>query len=132
MRQLIYVVDTNLVSDLFSKDASVINKMSQHTTDILYLCQVVDFEIRRGFLHRQANAKLKLYETLVRPKFQWLELDDSDWVLAAEFWADTRRQGKQLADIDLLLAAITVRLNAILVSSDADFDALPVTRENWR
>jgi predicted nucleic acid-binding protein len=132
MGQVIYIVDTNLVTDIIKGQSSVINKIRQRKTDLLYLCQVVDFEIRRGFLHKQAHSQLKHYETLIRPQFQWLELDNNDWVKAAEFWAESRRQGKQLADIDLLLVAVTIRLNGILVSSDADFDALPVTRENWR
>jgi predicted nucleic acid-binding protein len=41
-------------------------------------------------------------------------------------------KGRQFSDMDLLIAAIAKRLDAILVSSDSDFDALPVTREDWR
>jgi predicted nucleic acid-binding protein len=40
--------------------------------------------------------------------------------------------GNQLADVDLLIAAVATRLGDIIVSSDTDFDALPVKRENWR
>jgi predicted nucleic acid-binding protein len=34
--------------------------------------------------------------------------------------------------MDLLTAAMAMRLNAIIVSADDDFDALAVKRENWR
>jgi tRNA(fMet)-specific endonuclease VapC len=132
MGRIVYIVDTNLVSDFIKGQPSVINKIRQHKSDLLYLCQVVDFELRRGFLYKQAKLQQQYYETVILPQFDWLELTDNDWLLAAKFWADTRRQGKQFSDIDLLLAAVTVRLNAVLVSSDTDFDALPVNRENWR
>lgn len=75
---------------------------------------------------------MRMYEEQVRPLFSWVPLIDDDWEQAAQFWSDARRKGKQLADVDCLLAAIAVRLNAIIVSADDDFDALPVNRENWR
>ena len=43
-----------------------------------------------------------------------------------------RNQGKQLSDVDLLIAALAQRLDGVVVTSDDDFDALPIQRENWR
>jgi len=34
--------------------------------------------------------------------------------------------------VDLLIAALALRLDAIIVTNDEDFLALPVKRENWR
>lgn len=56
----------------------------------------------------------------------------ADWRQAAHFWAEARNAGKQLSDVDLLIAALAYRLNATLVTSDNDFEALPVQHENWR
>jgi predicted nucleic acid-binding protein len=50
-------------------------------------------------------------------------------VKAAELWSSTRSAGKQLSDVDLLLAALAVRMDAVIVSNDSDFDALPARRE---
>lgn len=61
-----------------------------------------------------------------------MSLTDADWQQAAQFWAKTVRHGKQLADVDLLLAVLTQRLDATLVSADDDFASLPIQRENWR
>ncbi len=55
-----------------------------------------------------------------------------DWILAAQFWADMSRKGRQLAEIDLLVAALAYRLKVTIVSGDNDFMTLPVNRENWR
>jgi predicted nucleic acid-binding protein len=34
--------------------------------------------------------------------------------------------------VDLLIAAVAQRIDAVIVSADADFDHLSVRRENWR
>jgi predicted nucleic acid-binding protein len=55
-----------------------------------------------------------------------------DWRVAAKLWSDARRRGRQLSDIDVLLAAMTLRLNGILITDDGDFAYLPLARtENW-
>jgi predicted nucleic acid-binding protein len=66
------------------------------------------------------------------PLLDYIPLDDEDWLQAARLWADTRRQGRQLSDVDVLVAAVAFRRSAIIVSSDTDFDSLPVRREDWR
>lgn len=126
-----YVLDTNVISDLTRGEPDVLAHLRMHTADTLYLCQPVYFEVLRGLLWKNAPAKLKSLEAL-RGLLTWVELVDEDWSRAAQLWANTQIQGKQLADVDLLVAALTLRLGAALISADDDFDALPVTRENWR
>jgi predicted nucleic acid-binding protein len=55
-----------------------------------------------------------------------------DWRVAAKLWSNVRQHGRQLSDIDLLLASMTLRLNGILVTDDGDFAYLPLVKtENW-
>jgi predicted nucleic acid-binding protein len=126
-----YVLDTNVMSDLTRGHPTVLTNLKAHESDTIYLCQPVYFESLRGLLWKKAHAKLKSLQAL-RELLTWVELTDEDWSHAARLWANTQSQGKQLADIDLLVAALTLRLDATLISADADFDALPVPRENWR
>jgi predicted nucleic acid-binding protein len=98
----------------------------------LAICRPVYYELLRGILWRKAIGKSALLHSQLLPLFSWVELIDKDWVQAARFWADSTAEGKQLADVDLLLAALSYRLNAILVSNDQDFDGLPIQREDWR
>ncbi|MCL4256449.1 MAG: hypothetical protein KJ043_22020 [Anaerolineae bacterium] len=42
-----------------------------------------------------------------------------------------RSVGRQLSDIDLLVASVALRLNGVVVTDDHDFDILPVATENW-
>jgi predicted nucleic acid-binding protein len=83
-------------------------------------------------LRANATRKLSVFEETFVPLLTWLPLIDADWRQAAAFWAEARKAGKQLSDVDLLLAAMTRRLDGILVSADDDFDALPMKHENWR
>jgi predicted nucleic acid-binding protein len=91
-----------------------------------------DYEIRRGLLWRAAPVKYQLYLNQIKSQFEWVVLTDTDWRQAAQFWANTRSGGKQLSDVDLLVAALAIRLDAVIVSDDDDFDVLSVKRENWR
>src|SRR5690606_5599591 len=100
--------------------------------DTLCLCEAVDYEVRRGYLRTNATTKLSLYAQRIRPQFQWVPVIEADWQQAAQLWADAVRSGKQLSDIDLLIASVALRLNAQIVSADADFDTLTLTRINWR
>jgi len=52
--------------------------------------------------------------------------------MAAELWADATSRGRQFSDIDLLIASIALRMGGVIVSADADFNALPVQRDDWR
>ncbi|MEW6577731.1 MAG: PIN domain-containing protein [Chloroflexota bacterium] len=100
--------------------------------EALCICQPVRYEVLRGLLWVGATVKLTVLQDNVLPLFQTVTLTDEDWELAARLWAFSVNAGKQLADVDLLLAAAAQRLDAIIASSDTDFDALPVQREDWR
>lgn len=98
----------------------------------MILCSPVHYEVKRGLLYAGAQRKAQIYEQEIRHHFRWISLEDDDLALAAQFWSDARHRGKQFSDIDLMIAAISVRLNAVIISADSDFDSLPVMRENWR
>jgi len=130
---MIYLFDTNAITDLLRAHPEMVERVREHQdAHTLCLCQPIDYEIQRGLRWRAAEAQYRRYLNDIRPRFQWVSLADADWLLAGEFWAKTRSQGKQLSDIDLLIAALAIRLDSIIISNDGDFDTLPVLRENWR
>ncbi|MGZ3486442.1 MAG: type II toxin-antitoxin system VapC family toxin [Isosphaeraceae bacterium] len=50
----------------------------------------------------------------------------------AEIYHDLRARGRVLSQVDMLLAALARSMNATLLTSDRDFEALPELRvENW-
>ncbi|MEO8612523.1 MAG: PIN domain-containing protein [Chloroflexota bacterium] len=131
---MIYVLDTNTISDLIEGHQQVISHLSGCITrgDTIHLCQPVFYEVMRGLFWRNLRKKQVIFRGTIRPQLDWVELIDDDWFQAALFWSSAKSHGRQLSDIDVLIASLAHRLNAIVVSGDADFDALPVTRENWR
>jgi len=130
----IYILDTNVVSDIIKKYLPVLEHVRlKQSGNVLCLVQPVEYEILRGLFRTKASGQIRYYQTQLRPRFQWLALTDADWGIAAQFWADMITIGRQISDIDLLVAAITKRLGGILVTSDNDFDDLSsIARENWR
>jgi len=131
---LIYVLDTNVVSDFLKKHPHVTAMIAQHLAgnDRLLLPQPVHYELIRSLIRHNASEQIKRLNNQILPQFEWATLTDDDWLQAARFWADSVSRGKQLADVDLLLAALAQRLDATLVTGDDDFDALPIKRANWR
>jgi predicted nucleic acid-binding protein len=131
---MIFLLDTNAVSDWLSPVPHVIaGRIEQRLKqgERVAICQPVYYELARGLLWRQATSKLTLFREKILPQLEYVSLEESDWQQAAQFWAETRQQGRQLSDIDLLIAAVAFRLDAVIISRDADFDALSVKRENW-
>ncbi len=130
----IFVLDTNVISDIVNPKANlnVLANLAANRQQVICLCEAVDYEIRRGYMRKAATTRLDAYEKLIKPQFEWTPLEYNDWVQASHYWADAVNRGKQLSDIDLLIAALATRLDAVIVSADTDFDVLPIKREDWR
>jgi predicted nucleic acid-binding protein len=131
---VIYLLDANPLSDLLAKNPQVRRHLADalFKGDTLAICRPIHYELLRGLLWRGASGKLSILNQNILPQFSWIPLTDADWNQAAHYWAEARREGRQLSDQDLLLAALATRLDATLVSNDADYDVLPVAREDWR
>ena len=134
MDRLSYILDTNAVSDYIKQFEPTTTHIKQAIRDghTLYLCFPVEYELLRGLIKVNAVRQRQIFEEDFVPFLTTLRLTDADWRRAAELWAEARTAGKQLSDVDLLLVALAQRLDAIVVSNDADFDALPIKRVNWR
>lgn len=100
--------------------------------DILILCPVVYFEIRRGFLKKAASAKIREFERLML-SMVWDDLQQDDWETAARFWAEATAGGRPRKDADILIAAHAAGSRATLVTDNENhFLHLGVPIENWR
>jgi predicted nucleic acid-binding protein len=125
--------DTNAISALLKGDAQANQYLVRQTGmgNNSLVCMPVHYEVLRGLLHRNAVNQLRRYNTIILPSFTFQSTLDADWLSAAQLWADTVRRGRQFSDVDLLVAAVAIRLDGIIVSNDQDFDALSVKRESW-
>lgn len=131
---MIYLLDTNTVSDIIDLDSNVLAGMrsARANGDTLGICGPVYYELQRGFLWGNKVNKLKTLEGRLLPLMKWFDFDEGDWLQAARFYAASRSKGFRIDDIDLLIAALADRVGATVVTSDADFNPLPVKLENWR
>jgi tRNA(fMet)-specific endonuclease VapC len=129
-----YLLDTNIVSAILRKDAAV-EKRLQGTVpakDQVWLSAVVYYESKRGLLKRDAKKQMQAFETLVA-RFEWCDVIQEDWELAARLWVACSNAGNPMEGTDLLIAAQAQRLKAILVTdNEKDFDMLDASIENWR
>jgi predicted nucleic acid-binding protein len=134
MDPVIYILDTNVIADGIHRLPQVLDRLNGagEAGHILGLCGRVRYEVRRGLLKVNARQKLRLFRESITPLMDHLALTDEDWQAAAPLWATMRNRGRQFFDVDLLIAALAQRLNAVIVTSDNDFAALPVQREDWR
>lgn len=69
---------------------------------------------------------------MIRPRLDCYPLEEIDAEVAAQLQVSLRRQGRQLHTVDALIAAIALRYDMILLTTDKDFGAIPNLRcENW-
>jgi tRNA(fMet)-specific endonuclease VapC len=79
------------------------------------------------------RAKENLNEWLrLKPGLLIFDLDQFDGEQAAELQTLLRRRGRQLATVDALIAAVALRYDLTLLTTDGDFAAIPqLKQENW-
>jgi predicted nucleic acid-binding protein len=131
---LIYLMDTNTITDLIEGYQQVTLTLSQKIIEehTIGLCPPVYYEVMRGLQWKNLLRKQAVFQNSILPQLDWIPFVEDEWDQAIQFWVSAKSKGRQLSDMDVLLAAIAQRLNTVIVSSDTDFDALPVQRENWR
>jgi predicted nucleic acid-binding protein len=134
MAGLIYILDTNVISDLIQGVHTVTHTLTAklQADNQCLLCWPVYYEVLRGLIKANASRKVQVFHLEIVPNLGWMDLISQDWLLAAQFWANAHREGRQMSDVDLLVASMARRLDASVISADEDFAALPVKRENWR
>ena len=133
MTSLRYVMDTNTLSKLVkSPPPPLVKQLRDHSNDTIVVSESVIYEVERGLLKLGVNRQLQTFREGVLPQFVVVPVDIAIWRATAELWAYATKQGRQLADIDLIVAATAVRLNATIVTYDKDYEAFPSLRiEDW-
>ncbi len=56
--------------------------------------------------------------------------DEIDGAAAAALQLALRRQGRQLVTVDALIAAVALRYDLVLLTTDRDFQAIPTLRQD--
>jgi len=127
-------LDTNIISYCLSPNERIINKLEESITngESIYITLLNVYEILKGLKWRKNLTKEKFFNGFLK-RVQVANIDDVVVSLATEIYADLRRKGKTIGDIDILIAAIVIKNNGILVTNNTKhyeiIESLKI--ENW-
>ena len=106
----------------------------------LYIPEIIDYELRRELVRAGKNQGVAKLDALAQV-FNYLPLNTSDMIRAAELWALARKQGFQTGDpkkldIDAILCAQALNLpfpqdQIVVVTSNMRHLSNFVNSENW-
>lgn len=129
-----YLLDTNHASPLVTRGHPLRQRVRDRlaANDTFAVCVPVLTETLFG---------IGLLPRAIRNRAEWARLqpllpcyipDEVDGEAAANLQLASRRQGRQLATVDALIAAIALRYDLLLLTTDRDFQAIPTLRQdNW-
>ena len=128
------LIDTDILSRFFRRDAKVALRFNEYTQQygLIEFSIVSYYEILSGLLHRDAKRQLASFLEFSSEN-RILPLNQQAADHAARLYAETRKSGTPVDDIDILIAGIALAHDRIVVTHNtAHFSQLPgVTLEDW-
>ncbi len=130
----LYLLDTNHLSAAINRDADLRTKLrdTRLRGDRIGTCVPVLCELQAGLtLTARRDHNQRLLRELLREVRTW-PLDHQTALRYGELYHELRRLGRALSQVDIMLAALARQMNATLVSTDRDFEAVSAVRvECW-
>jgi tRNA(fMet)-specific endonuclease VapC len=125
MSQL-YMLDTNIVSHIMQgRDTELLEKLASVTVGDVVISSVTLAELQYG-LHRKGQpARLKYAMEQVLLRIDVLPWDEPVAQCYGELCAALEARGVSLGDLDMMIAAHAVAVEATLVSRDKAFRQAP-------
>ena len=102
----------------------------------VYIPEIIDYELRRALLFGGLTRSIRKLDEL-EAVLPFLPLDRATMLDAAELWAQTRRQGKSVADPQRVGrrregAAQARRVGAVVVTENVGHLSVWVEARDWR
>ncbi|MBO4319619.1 MAG: type II toxin-antitoxin system VapC family toxin [Treponema sp.] len=117
---MLYMLDTNIVSYLLEKDATVVEKFdSVFLQNDFAISNIVKYEIQRGIFYR-GSKKLQNDFDIFCKYIPVLPITNADFLQAAHIYASLRHAGNLIEDADIFIGASALSNNAILVTNNED------------
>ena len=129
-----YLLDTNHIGEAIGRVSVVRDRIQQlhRQGDVFGTCVPVLCELLVGVVQCKDAAKTRrrLDHLLEVVRIWPIDLPIAERY--AEAYHELRKAGRVLSQIDIILAAMSRHLNATLLTTDQDFEALPdIPTENW-
>ena len=121
-----YMLDTNVVSHIMQgRDAALLERLTQVSVGQVVISSVTLAELVYG-LHRKGQpARLMAAMTQVLLRMDVLPWDEAVARCYGPFCSTLEAQGINLSELDMMIAAHAVDVDAILVSRDRAFAQVP-------
>ena len=121
-----YMLDTNAVSHIMQgRDATLLARLTQVPVGQVVISSVTLAELEYG-LHRKGQpARLKNAMTQVQLRIDVLAWDEAVARCYGALCSSLEAQGINLSDLDMMIAAHAVAVDATLVSRDKAFAQVP-------
>jgi tRNA(fMet)-specific endonuclease VapC len=128
------LIDTDILSRFFRNDANVVARFQEyeHAHGCINISIITYYEILSGLSHRDAHKQLERFQAFAAVN-SILPLSQEAATHAARLYAETRKKGTPVDDIDILIAGIALAHDMGVVTMNTDhFDKLiSVHIENW-
>lgn len=130
----VYLLDANHASPLVTFQHPLRQRVldAMAAGDQFAVCAPVETEVWFGMSMIKRAAQNRAEWMQLRQEMPCYQIDEVDARAAAELQITLRLQGRQLGTVDALIAAVAIRYDLTLLTTDRDF--LPITRlkqENW-
>ena len=115
------LVDTDILSEFFRGNLKVVENANQYlqSYDSINLSIITYYEILNGLLYKDAKNQLKKFSDFVDLN-KVFSLTIRATRIAAEIYADLRRQGKSIGHTDSLIAGIALANDLQLVTNNTE------------
>ena len=110
-----YMLDTDTVSLIVRKNASVIGNLIKHEDDEICISAICYAELFYG-LEKKGSERLFNEVSSIIGKLSILAFDESQSELYGKIRVKLEKTGTPLGDMDILIAAAALSADAILVS----------------
>ncbi len=132
MRQML--IDTDILSRFFRGDTRVVAAVSRYVSvhQTLHMSIISQYEILSGLYHKDAQQQLNRFLAFL-PTVTVLPLTSAAIEKSAQCYAQTRKLGTPVDDMDLLIAGIALANDmGVCTHNTAHFSKIPsLYLEDW-
>ncbi len=113
------LIDTDILSLFFKNQRGVVSGFHSYLAEYnrINISIITYYEILSGLKHRDAHKQLDAFLEFVSQN-ELIPLSEASAAISADIYADLRKEGKPLDDIDILIAGIALANNYVLVTGN--------------
>ncbi|MCH6236193.1 type II toxin-antitoxin system VapC family toxin [Cognataquiflexum rubidum] len=129
------ILDTDTLINFFDDDENTSRNLSNYLSSHpkLTISELTVFEFFQGLEYKQAQKQMEKFETFIS-KCEVLNISHNSVRLSAKIYADLRRKGITIGEIDLLIAGIAIHSDLQLITNNtAHFAQIQgLSLHNWK